>query len=379
MKKELIIKDYIFNNELKKIICIKKNLVIEFHWKKGKRLHEMIKIGDVAKRAGVSVATVSRVINKRGNVKKSTEEKVLKAVEELGYFPNLSARSLKTNRTLTIGIIIPDITNPFFPIVVRGAQNVFKQEGYTIILCNSFEEEYEEKKHLNILEAKKVDGILLIKAPSRMNDSKYMERLKNFPIPIVYIDRLPDLQDIPAVVADNISGGYDATLHLIKLGHKNIAAITVQYPITVHKERLQGYFSALNDHNIPINKQYIQKGIPSIQEGISLAQSLINMNNRPTAIFVTNNKLTIGLMKALEIAGLKCPQDISVVGYDDFDWENVFHPRLTVIAQPAYEMGETAANLLIKIIRDGISSLSNNKVILPAELKIRESCGIYRN
>jgi len=339
----------------------------------------MSKIKDVAKKAGVSVATVSRVINKLGNVKKSTEEKVLKAIEELGYIPHLPARSLKTHRTLTIGMIVPDITNPFFPIVFRGAENVFKQEGYTIILCNTFEEEYEEKKHLNILEAKKVDGILLIKAPSRTEDNHYMERLKDFPIPIVYLDRLPELQNIPAVVADNISGGYVATLHLIKLGHRNIAAITVQYPLTVHKERLQGYMSALNDHNIPIKKHYIQKGIPSIQEGISLAQSLINMKDRPTAIFVTNNKLTIGLMQALEMAGLKCPQNISVVGYDDFDWESVFHPRLTVIAQPAYEMGETAANLLIKIIRDGINSLSNKKVILSAELKIRESCGIYRH
>lgn len=339
----------------------------------------MIKISDVAKRAGVSVATVSRVINKQRNVRKSTEQKVLKVIEELGYIPNLPARSLKTSRTNTIGMIVPDITNPFFPIVFRGAENVFKQEGYTIILCNTFEEEYEEIKYLNILEAKKVDGILLIKAPSRTKNKLYMEKLKDLPIPVVYVDRLPDLDGIPAVVTDNISGGYDATLHLIKLGHKKIAAITVQYPLTVHQERMHGYINALNDHNIPINKHYIKKGIPRIQEGISLAQSLIDSKDRPTAIFVTNNKLTIGLMKAIEIASLKCPQDISVVGYDDFDWESVFHPRLTVVAQPAYEMGETAASLLLKIIRDGISSLPNKKVILLPELKIRESCGIYQH
>ncbi len=337
----------------------------------------MVKITDVAKKAGVSVATVSRVINRRGNVRKSTEQKVLEAIKELNYIPNFSARSLKTEKTLTIGMIVPDITNPFFPIVFRGAESVVKQEDYTIILCNTFEDEYEEMRYLSILEAKKVDGILLIKAPGRSGNEQYMEKLNTLPIPIVYLDRLPKLQDIPAVVADNIGGGYAATTHLLKLGHRKIAIITVQYPLTVHLERLQGYVNSLRDHNISINKSYIKKGIPTIEEGISLGHSLLSMKDRPTAIFVTNHKMTIGIMRALEIAALECPKDISVVGYDDFDWESVFHPRLTVVAQPAYQMGETAAWLLIKILRDGVDDLPNKKVILSPELKIRESCGIY--
>ncbi|MFB0519370.1 MAG: LacI family DNA-binding transcriptional regulator [Acidobacteriota bacterium] len=338
----------------------------------------MVKITDVAKKAGVSVATVSRVLNRRGNVKKSTEEKVLEAIKEFNYVPNFPARYLKTKKTLTIGMVVPDITNPFFPIVFRGAESVVKQEDYTIILCNTFEDEYEEMRYLSILEAKKVDGILLIKAPPRSGNEQYMEKLNNLPIPIVYVDRLPKLQDIPAVVADNVGGGYAATTHLIKLGHRKIATITVQYPLSVHRERLQGYMNALSEHNISINKFYIKKGIPTIEEGISLGHSLINMKDRPTAIFLTNYKMTIGLMRALEMAGLQCPQDMSVVGYDDFDWESVFHPRLTVVAQPAYQMGETAAWLLIKILRDGVNSLPNKRVILSTELKIRESCGIYR-
>jgi DNA-binding LacI/PurR family transcriptional regulator len=338
----------------------------------------MVKIIDVAKRAGVSVATVSRVINRRGNVRKNTEQRVLEVIKELKYIPNFSARSLRTEKTLTIGMIVPDITNPFFPIVFKGAESIVKQEGYTIILCNTFEDEYEEMSYLNILEAKKVDGILLIKAPSRVGNEQYMEKLKKLPIPIVYLDRIPELQDIPAVVSDNIGGGYAATTHLIRLGHRKIALITVQYPLTVHRERLKGYINALHDHNIPINKFYIKKGGSTIQEGTSLGHSLLSMKDRPTAIFVTNYKLTIGLMRALDMAGLQCPKDISVVGYDDFDWESVFHPRLTVVAQPAYEMGETAALLLIKILRDGVDSLPNKRVILSTELKIRESCGIYR-
>lgn len=338
----------------------------------------MVKITDVAKKANVSVATVSRVLNRRGNVKKSTEEKVLEAIRELDYIPNFSAHCLKAKRTLTIGMIVPDITNPFFPIVFEGAENVVKQEGYTIILCNTFEDEYEEMRYLSILEAKKVDGILLIKAPPRSGHEKYMEKLKSIPIPIVYLDRLPELQDIPAVVSDNIGGGYAATTHLLKLGHRKIGVITVQYPLTVHQERLQGYINALRDHNIPINKHYIKKGAATIQEGTSLGHSLTSMKDRPTAIFVTNYKMTIGLMRALEMAGLECPQHISVVGYDDLDWENVFHPRLTVVAQFAYQMGETAAQLLINILRNGVDSLINKRVILSTELKIRESCGIYR-
>ena len=338
----------------------------------------MVKITDVAKRAGVSVATVSRVLNRRGNVKKSTEEKVLEVIRELNYGPNFPASSLRTKKTHTIGMIVPDITNPFFPIVFRGAESVAKQEGYTIILCNTFEDEYEEIRSLSMLEAKKVDGILLIKAPSRSGNEPYMEKLKDLPIPIVYLDRIPQLQDIPAVVADNIGGGYAATTHLIRLGHRKIALMTVQYPLTVHRERLQGYVNALHEHNISINKFYIKKGTPTIQEGTSLGHSLISMKDLPTAIFVTNHKLTIGLMRALEMAGLQCPRDISVVGYDDFDWENVFHPRLTVVAQPAYQMGETAAQLLITILRDGVDSLPNKRVILSTELKVRESCGVYR-
>ncbi|MFB0518938.1 MAG: LacI family DNA-binding transcriptional regulator [Acidobacteriota bacterium] len=338
----------------------------------------MAKITDVAKRAGVSIATVSRVLNRRGNVKKSTEEKVLKAIRELNYIPSFPARYLKTKRTLTIGMIVPDITNPFFPIAFRGAESVVKQEDYTIILCNTFEDEYEEMRYLSILEAKKVDGILLIKAPPRSGSEQYMQKLNNFPVPIVYVDRLPKLQNIPAVVADNIGGGYAATTHLIKLGHRKIAIITVQYHLTVHRERLQGYVNALREHNIPINRLYIKKGASTIEEGISLGHSLINMKNRPTAMFVTNHKMTIGLMRALEMAGLQCPEDISIVGYDDFDWENVFHPRLTVVAQPTYQMGQTAARLLIKILRDRTDSMHHKRVVLSTELKIRESCGIYR-
>ncbi|TKJ32585.1 LacI family transcriptional regulator [bacterium (candidate division B38) B3_B38] len=338
----------------------------------------MAKIIDVAKRAGVSIATVSRVTNRQGNVKKSTEQKVLEAIKELNYIPNFPARYLKTKRTLTIGMVVPDITNPFFPIVFRGAESVVKQEDYTIILCNTFEDEYEEMRYLSILEAKKVDGILLIKAPPRSGNEQYMQKLNNLPVPIVYVDRLPKLQDIPAVVADNIGGGYAATTHLIKLGHRNIAIITVQYPLSVHRERLQGYVKALREHNIPINRFYIKQGASTIEEGTSLGHSLINMKDRPTAIFVTNYKMTIGLMRALEMAGLQCPEDISIVGYDDFEWENVFHPRLTVVAQPARQMGQTAAQLLIKILRDGVDSLPNKRVILSSELKIRESCGIYR-
>ncbi len=345
---------------------------------RSKRFHKMAKITDIAKRAGVSIATVSRVINHSGNVKKSTKEKVLKAIKELSYTPNFPARYLKTKRTLTIGMVVPDITNPFFPMVFRGAESVVKQENYTIILCNTFEDEYEEMRYLSILEAKKVDGILLIKAPARSGNEQYMQKLKNLSIPIVYLDRLPKLQDIPAVVADNVGGGYAATSHLLKLGHKRIAIITVHYPLTVHRERLQGYVKALREHDIPISRLYIKKGASTIEEAISLAPSLLNMKNRPTAIFVTNHKMTIGLMRALEMAGLQCPEDISVVGYDDFDWENVFHPRLTVVAQPTYQLGQAAAGLLIEILRDRTDSMHHKIVMLSTELKIRESCGIYR-
>jgi LacI family transcriptional regulator len=330
----------------------------------------MVTIHDIAKRAHVSIATVSAVVNSSAYVSPSLKERVLEALEELDYHPDEIARSLKSKRTRTLGLIISDITNPFFTAVVRGVEDVANRSGYAVILCNTDEDPDKERTYLKVLRSRRVDGLIM--APS-VGKKSCAENLRFQNIPVVFIDRVPATCCTDAVVVDNVGGAFEAVAHLIKLGHRRIGIITGLQKISTTQERLEGYTNAFRTHKLRINKEWIKEGNSRLSGGYEKGLELLETRNRPSAIFVTNNLMTIGLMKAIVEKGLSCPEDISVVGFDDFDWAGVFRPRLTAVSQPTYEMGSKAAELLVSRIA-GKKGGGSERINLSPTLIIRDSC-----
>lgn len=328
-----------------------------------------VKMKDVAKKAGVSVATVSYVINNTKNVLPETRERVVKALTELNYHPNAIAKSLRQKMTNTIGVIISDTSNPFFTSMVRGIDDVVTKLGYQLILCSSDEKPEKERKYLELLSQKQVDGVIL--APTGGN-VPYINDLLHRELPIVFVDRWLEGVKALSVVVDNEEASFQATQHLISLGHERIGIIVGLKELSSTKERLRGYEAALKANGIPVDPQLIKAGYSNTLEGYKAALEFSTISPRPTALFGTNNLMTIGLMQAIQNSHVRCPEEIAVVGFDDFDWATAFRPFLTTVSQPTYELGKTAAEMLIKSREE---ELKVNRVILECQLMIRESCG----
>jgi LacI family transcriptional regulator len=331
-------------------------------------------IRSVAEKAGVSISTVSRFLNQKV-VSPQAEERIREAVKELAYIPNRIARSLKLRRTNTLGMAIPDITNTFFPEIVKGAEDAIRTAGFHLVLTNTGEDQTSEWERLNTLETLRCDGCLLILAPDADGDgdAERKQRLGEFRLPVVYIDRSPSFE-ADMVVSDNVHGAEEAVRHLVGLGHKNIALLGTTLEVSTHRERVKGYWQALKAAGITPPDGYEERVAPTLADGLAATLRLLDRNPRPTALFITSNKLTIGAMAAIHDRGLRCPQDISVIGYDDYDWEEAFRPRLTAVAQPSYLIGQRAAELLIARIL-GQKSGPHEQVVLPSRLVVRESCG----
>jgi LacI family transcriptional regulator len=349
-----------------------------------------VNIRNVADRAGVSTATVSHVINQTRFVREETRRKVLDAVEALNYYPSAIARGLATNTTQTIGLIISDITNPFFTAVARGVEDEFNQYGYHTIFCNSDEEPAREDEYLRLLFAHHIDGLII--APTGVHSERLLQMAKA-EVPIVLLDRAAPGITAPLVEVDNEEGAYQATHYLIALGHRRIGILTGQETISTLGMRLQGYIRALQEAGLPIDETLIVRADPRFyrnqpqpaDSSLSMSitnlqmtpsaflalQTLLDLPDRPTALFVTNNQMTLGTLQALKERDLHCPEDISLISFDDHDWAPLFAPPLTVVRQPTYQLGQTAAKLLMKLINhkptDPLPSL-------PVELIIRESC-----
>lgn len=331
----------------------------------------MTTIYDVAKEAGVSHMTVSRVINGKKGVKPETREKVLKAIEKLGYTPNSLARSFVLQKTHTIGLIISDITNPFFTTLARGVEDTAMNKNYSVILCNTDEDPEKEQIYLEVLARKRIDGILLASATGKKTTLKTI-LMKN--IPLVLIDRkIEGLDNVDVVKGDNVSGAYLLTKTLINYGHKRIGIILGYKHIATFYERLEGYKKALTEANIQIDENLIKFDKPSKDSGFKLTMELLNMKNPPTAIFGGNNFISIGVMIAIKELGLKIPDDVSLVSFDDIEIMSQVYPFLTVISQPAYSMGVIATELLIRRIENKDKIKEKREIILKPELIIRES------
>jgi LacI family transcriptional regulator len=329
-------------------------------------------IRSVAEKAGVSISTVSRFLNHKV-VSPQAEERIREAVKDLAYIPNRIARSLKLRRTNTLGMAIPDITNTFFPEIVKGVEEAARAAGFNIVLTNTGEDQASEWERLNTLETLRVDGCLLILAPDANGDTERKQRLADYRLPVVYLDRSPPFE-ADMVISDNVAGAEEAVRHLIGLGHKNIAFLGTTLEVSTHRERLQGYRQAMQTAGLPVPAGYEMRVPPTLAGGVSGVQRLIDLDPRPTAVLIASNKLTIGAMAGITDRKLRCPQDISVIGYDDYEWEEAFRPRLTAVAQPSNLIGQRAAELLIARVL-GQKSAEHEKVVIPSRLVVRESCG----
>ncbi len=308
----------------------------------------MATIYDVAKRATVSVATVSSVVNNSSYVSPELRSRVEAAIRELDYWPNLMARGLAKQKTLSLGVLVPDIANFFFPEIVRGVEDKAKAAGYTIILGNSDNDADKEEIYLKLFLSNRVDGIVLVKAPGALKP-ELLRMLKVSGIPVVLLDREYEELKTDTVLVDDVGGGYLATQHLIALGHRRIALIRGVPGVSTTDGRYQGYEKALREANIPPDDALIGTGDYGIDSGYEIGLKLLK--EKPTAAFVTNHMMTIGFLKCLDERKLSTPRDVSVVSYDDFFWNSVFSPRLTCVAQPKYQLGYKAAEVLLSRIQ----------------------------
>lgn len=331
-------------------------------------------IQDVAKLAGVAPITVSRVLNNSGYASEETRARVESAVATLGYVPNTLARGLRSKRTNTLALVMTDITNPFFTLIARGVEDRASNSGYTVIYCNTDESETEEEKYLNILVQKQVDGILLVPACSNSQSIKF---LNSNEIPFVLIDRsVPDTKaDI--VHCNSEEGAYQLIRYLVELGHQRIVAITGPREVSTAQERVAGYQRAMNEAGL---KDCVQAYYGSFTQnsGYELTKQALTLEPQPTAFFGANNFISIGVLKALRDAGLRVPEDVSVVGFDDLPDSMIVEPFLTVSAQPAYQMGSQATELLLKRISGQLTE-AEQEIVLPTQVIIRQSSGPVQN
>jgi LacI family transcriptional regulator len=321
---------------------------------------------DVARMAGVSIGTVSAVVNGTDYVRPSTAKRVRDAMADLHYHPDQVARSLKVGKTFVIGMVVPDITNLFYPEVVRGVEDAAQQQGYSVILCNSNEDSERENKHLDILLSRRVDGVLLACSDA----STGAELLVTQDCPFVLLDRVHE--GMPWTIStDNIEAGWRATRHLIDLGHSRIAAIAGNTRMSPHRDRLCGYRKALEDCGLSVANRLVREGAQRIESGLEATRELLAMRDPPTAILSTNNRMLLGVMRAVTDLGLACPQQVSVIGFDDYSWTRHHTPKLTVMAQPTYEMGKRAMDMLLTRMSGNGGDIQ--PVLLNAELRVRES------
>ena len=336
---------------------------------------------DVARLAGVSVSTVSAVINGTSKVTAERTRKIRDAMEALDYHPDQVARSLKTGSTNVIGMVIPDVTNQFYSEVVLGVEAAARLANYSVILCNSNEDPDQEQRSLSALRARRVDGVLI----SCCNTSRSYDRLQRGNWPVVFFDRIPASVE-SGLCTDNQAAAYRGTRHLIELGHRAIAIIAGNVGLSPHAGRLEGFRTAMQEVGLPVRKEYLRTGAHCVEVGHSFGKELLQLPVPPTAIFATNNKLLLGLVSAMNEMGVKCPSEVSVVGFDDYAWTQNFYPKLTTVAQPTHELGRKAMEMLLEELRDNGSADATARrpmVVLESELRIRQSTaapngGIHR-
>jgi len=326
-----------------------------------------VTIKDIAKKTGVSYATVSRALNGRSGVKEDTRVLVLEEARKMGYQPNAIARGLVLRYTHTLALVIPDITNPFFPEIARGVEDAASLLGYSVFLCNTNWDEEKERLYIKTLQEKRVDGIILHPAYNVGED-----RFSDFNIPMVLLNKIPGVVDYSSIEVDNVRGGYLAAKHLIEAGYRKIAFIGGSESSPSNKEREEGYKLALSKYKIEIDDSLILKGGFKSKDGYDNMQRLINSGNIPDAVFGGNDIIALGVLHCVQENGLRVPEDIGIIGFDDIPYASLPQIQLTTIEQPKYQMGKYAIELLMKTLEDK-TDREIKRIILEPKLKIRKT------
>ncbi|WP_421617621.1 catabolite control protein A [Brevibacillus sp. TJ4] len=328
-----------------------------------------VTIYDVAREAGVSMATVSRVVNGNPNVKPLTRKKVLGAIERLGYRPNAVARGLASKKTTTVGVIIPDISSLFFSELARGIEDIATMYKYNIILCNSDQRLEKELQLINTLLEKQVDGLLFMGAEIKED---HLQALTSTSVPTVLAATRDADNKLPSVSIDHFQAAYDATKDLIERGHKRIAMITG--PLTDPLGglmRFEGYKQALADAGIAMQEGLVASGNLFYESGLSTTKGFLQLKEPPTAIFAASDEMAIGAIHAVQDSGLNVPSDIEVIGHDNIRLTEMVRPRLTSVVQPMYDIGAVAMRLLTKYMNN--EHVEEHVVLLPHRIEYRES------
>lgn len=331
-----------------------------------------VTIFDVAKEAGVSYSTVSRVVNNKEYVSANKRERVLQAMAQLGYVANMQARSLAGGRTNTVGLLVHGLNNGYIGEIIKGIDNALDEAHYDIMLYTTHRHKAKESVYVTRLTRNVVDGLLLVLP---RNAEVYLEALNKRRFPHVLVDHegISHGQRVPSIVAENWRGAHDATRYLLQLGHRRIGFITGSLDMGVcAQDRLSAYKAALQEYGLPVLPELIREGNFLQPLGYSCAKELLNLEVPPTAIFASNDISAFGVMEAVRDQGLRIPRDISIIGFDDIPQSTHVHPPLTTVRQPLEEMGQRAARLLLNYINNPNAEVEC--IELPTELVIRESC-----
>ena len=329
----------------------------------------------VARLAGVSIKTVSRVINGASYVSEETRRRVTRAIQRLNYRPNALARGLVTGRSRSIGLIIADIVNPFFPPLVRAVEDVAAARGYTVVLCDTDEDPAREHAAISVLLEKKVDGLVL--CASRVT-AGVLRAVADSGVPLAVVNRTLAHPRAIEIITDGVAGGRLATGHLLGLGHTRIAYLSGPRASFSNRNRLRGYREALAARGIGFDPALVVGGVPSLAAGSEAMAALLDVTPPPTGLFAFDDLMALGALEELGRRRLRVPKDMAIVGYDNIDLAGFTHPPLTTIEQPGVEMGRLAASLLLDLIETGSVPRPRTRTLVP-ELIVRLSCGSGRS
>jgi LacI family transcriptional regulator len=332
----------------------------------------MVTIKDIALHAGVSITTVSHVVNGTRFVSETARVRVNDAITELKYVPSALARSLKNNRTHTIGMMIPNCSNPFFAELIRGIEDTCFAADFNVILCNSDDDANKQRKYIRVLTEKQVDGLIIF---SSGGDTELSQLLREIEMPRILLDREVEQVNADLVEVDHEAGAWIATRHLIDLGHKRIACITGPLDLAPARQRLNGYRRAIAEAGLPVTPMWEIDGGFTSEMGYSAMQRLLVLSQKPSAVFASNDLMAIGAICAGTAHGLRVPEDISVVGFDDIALAAYSSPPLTTVVQPKHQLGAMAASFLIERIAQPDRPL--RREILQPKLSLRKSTMAY--
>jgi len=329
----------------------------------------MANIKDIARAAGVSTATVSHVFNRTRHVSETVRQQVMDAAAQLDYHPNYFARSLTTMKSGTIGIVILDITNPFFAEVVRGCEAALRPYGYNLVVCNTDGHMDTEEEYLRLLISKRVDGIIAAVTSDKWDA---LRMATTHGLPVIFVDHMAAGLEGRLVCVDNERGTYQCVSHLIEDGHDRIGILVGPTVIGSMRERLVGYRRALNEHGIGVDERLVKHTQTDVESAAGGMDELLSEAPRPSAVFLSNNIMALGALTALRRRGLSCPSDIALAAFDDVAWMQIADPPLTTVRQPTQDLGALAGRLMMQLIQG--EKVPESAIMLQPKLIIRESC-----